>query len=253
MWRLFSLSEKKALVTGGASGLGWAMAEALHEAGASVAILDRATTTAEAAARLSQAGTPPVYGVCADLSHKDTLEEVFTDAVGRLGGLDILLNNVGITRRSPTEEHPLEDWEAVVHLNMTVTFLMSQLASRIMLAQGAGKIINIASLYSFVGGERQLGYSATKGAIRQMTMAMSNEWAGRGINVNAIAPGYMATPLNASMRADPEWHNRVMNRIPLGRYGLAEDLKGVVVFLASQASDYVSGITIPVDGGFLGR
>ena len=249
---LFNLTEKKALVTGAASGLGLAMAEGLHEAGAAVGIIDIAGDTAAVAAGLGNSSAS-AFGVQADLSNPDDLERGFREMVALLGGLDILVNNVGITRRSPTEEHPLEDWERVIGLNMTATFLMSKLAARIMLKQGSGKIINIGSLYSFIGGPNQLGYTASKGAVRQMTMAMSNEWAGRGINVNAIAPGYMATPLNAALRADPEWHRRVMNRLPAGRYGTAEDLKGTVIFLASAASDYVSGVTLPVDGGFLGR
>jgi 2-dehydro-3-deoxy-D-gluconate 5-dehydrogenase len=249
---LFSLKGKKALVTGGASGLGLAMAQGLHEAGASIGIIDVAPTTAEAAAELGKDG-PPVYGVLADLSRAQDLERGFDETLALLGGVDILVNNVGMTRRSPTEEHALEDWELVIRLNMTAPFLMSKLAARIMLSQGHGKIINVCSLYSFIGGPNQLGYTASKGALRTMTMAMSNEWSGRGVNVNGIAPGYMATPLNAVMRADPEWHRRVMDRLPIGRYGTADDLKGTVIFLASAASDYISGVIIPIDGGFLGR
>jgi 2-deoxy-D-gluconate 3-dehydrogenase len=249
---LFDLTGKKAVVTGAASGLGLAMAQGLHEAGAAIGILDIAQNTPSVAAEMGTSGAP-AWGVGADLSRPDDLERGFREIVALLGGLDILVNNVGITRRSPTEEHSLEDWDLVISLNMTAMFLMSRLAARIMLEQGSGKIINIGSLYSFVGGPNQIGYTASKGAVRQMTMAMSNEWAGRGINVNAIAPGYMATPLNAVLRADPEWHRRVMDRLPIGRYGTPEDLKGTVVFLASAASDYVSGVTIPVDGGFLGR
>jgi len=248
----FDLTGKKAVVTGAASGLGLAMAEGLHEAGAAVGILDVAENTPSAVADMG-ISRAPVFGVQTDLSSPDDLERGFREIVALLEGLDILVNNVGITRRSPTEEHSLEDWESVISLNMTAMFLMSQLAACIMLEQGAGKIINIGSLYSFVGGPNQIGYTASKGAVLQMTMAMSNEWAGRGINVNAIAPGYMATPLNAVLRADPEWHRRVMDRVPIGRYGTPADLKGTVVFLASAASDYVSGVTIPVDGGFLGR
>ena len=249
---LFDLTGKKALVTGGASGLGLAMAEGLHEAGAAVGLLDIAENTPAVAAALGSHGAP-AYGVRADLSKPDEIERGFHEIVALLGGLDILVNNVGITRRSPTEEHSLSDWEMVIQVNMTTTFLMSKLAAQIMLRQGSGKIINIGSLYSFIGGPNQIGYTASKGAIRLMTMAMSNEWAARGICVNAIAPGYMATPLNAALRADPEWHRRVMDRIPMQRYGTPDDLKGVVVFLASAASDYITGVTIPVDGGFLGR
>jgi 2-dehydro-3-deoxy-D-gluconate 5-dehydrogenase len=248
----FDLTGKRALVTGGAGGLGLAMAEGLHEAGAAVGLLDVAEMTLAVAAELRASG-PPAHGVRADLSRPEDLEQGFEQVVALLGGLDILVNNVGTTRRSPTEEHPLADWELVMRLNATTMFLMSRLAARVMLRQGSGKIINIASLYSLIGGLNQIGYVASKGAVRQMTMAMSDEWAGRGINVNAIAPGYFATPLNAAMRADPEWHRRVMDRLPIGRYGQPADLKGVVVFLASAASDYVSGVTIPVDGGFLGR
>lgn len=249
---LFDLTGKKALVTGGASGLGLAMAEGLHEAGAAVGLLDIAEDTPFVAAALGSHGAP-AYGVRADLSRPEEVERGFHEIVALLGGLDILVNNVGITRRGPTEEHSLSDWEAVIQVNMTTTFLMSKLAAQIMLRQGSGKIINVGSLYSFIGGPNQIGYTASKGAIRLMTMAMSNEWAARGIRVNAIAPGYMATPLNAALRADPEWHRRVMDRIPMQRYGTPDDLKGVVVFLASAASDYITGVTIPVDGGFLGR
>jgi 2-deoxy-D-gluconate 3-dehydrogenase len=249
---LFDLTGKKALLTGAASGLGLAMAEGLHEAGAAIGIIDVAADTLNVAARLGSSGAP-ACGVIANLSDPQKLETAFHEAVELLGGLDILVNNVGITRRSPTEEHTLADWELVLRLNMTTTFLMSKLAAQVMLKQGHGKIINIGSLYSFTGGPNQLGYTASKGAVRQMTMAMSNEWAGRGINVNAIAPGYIATPLNAVMRADPEWHRRVMDRVPIGRYGTPDDLKGTVIFLASAAADYISGITLPVDGGFLGR
>lgn len=245
---LFDLSGKKALVTGGSRGLGFATAEGLLEAGAAVCIIASSESVWQAVDELR-----PVHGVRADLSQPEELERAFRESVDRLEGLDVLVNNVGITRRSPTEEHPLEDWEAVMRLNVTTTFLMSKLAAQIMLAQGVGKIINIGSLYSFVGGPNQIGYTASKGAVRQMTKAMANEWSERGINVNAIAPGYIATPLNAELRADPEWHHRVMERVPMGRYGTPGDLKGTVIFLASTASDYVSGVMIPVDGGFLSR
>ena len=242
-----------ALVTGGGQGIGRAIALCLAAEGADVGVndvrLETASRVAEEVRSLGRRAVPLI----ADVSIEEAVEGMFTEFFQTFDRLDILVNNVGITRRSRTEEHSLEDWEDVIGLNMTATFLMSKLAAQIMLKQGCGRIIHIGSLYSFTGGPKQIGYTASKGAVRQMAMAMSNEWAGRGINVNAIAPGYMATPLNAELRADPEWHGRVMDRLPMGRYGTPEDLKGIVIFLASAASDYISGVTIPVDGGFLGR
>ncbi|HYN76907.1 MAG TPA: SDR family oxidoreductase [Lamprocystis sp. (in: g-proteobacteria)] len=249
---LFDLSGRRALVTGGAAGLGLAMGEALHEQGASVALLDIAPQVAVVAEGLST-DLAPVHGIRANLADPADLARGFADAVGRLAGLDILVNNAGITRRGPTEEYRLDDWQAVIDLNVTAALLLCQAAARLMLPQGWGRIINIASLYSFVGTANQIGYAASKGAIRQMTLAMATEWSGRGINVNAIAPGLIATALNAEMRADPDWHRRAMDRLPIGRFGTPDDLKGAVVFLASAAADYVTGVVLPVDGGFLAR
>ena len=246
---LFDLTGKKAVVTGAASGLGLAMAEGLHEAGAAIGIVDIAESTAVVAAEMGNSGAP-VFGVRADLSKPDDLERGFREIVALLGGLDILVNNVGITRRSPTEEHSLEDWESVVSLNMTAMFLMSKSAARIMLEQGSGKVINIGSLYSFTGGPNQIGYTASKGAVRLMTMAMSNEWAGRGINVNAIAPTVFRTDLTQWMFDDKEFYKVFLRRIPIGRLGEPEDFIGTVLYLSSRASAFMTGAIMYVDGGY---
>jgi 2-deoxy-D-gluconate 3-dehydrogenase len=171
----------------------------------------------------------------------------------RLGTLDILVVNHGIQRRAPAADFSIEDWDAVLEVNLTSMFLLDQLAGRVMLARGKGKIINVASLLSYQGGITVPAYAAAKGGVAQLTRALSNEWAARGVNVNAIVPGYMDTDLNAALIADPERNRGILARIPAGRWGRPEDLKGVAVFLASDASDYVSGALIPVDGGWLGR
>ena len=194
-----------------------------------------------------------VIGVQADLSHRDQLKRGFNEAVAALGGLDILLNNAGITRWSPAEEMSEPDWDIVLDVNLNAVFLLAQLAGQYMLKQGHGKIINIASLLSFGGGYLTVGYAASKGGVAQMTKALANEWSGKGVNVNAIAPGYMATEMNIPLMEDPARNKLILDRVPAGRWGLPEDLVGALIFLASPASDYVHGILIPVDGGFLAR
>jgi 2-deoxy-D-gluconate 3-dehydrogenase len=171
----------------------------------------------------------------------------------KLGGLDILVVSHGTQRRHPAEEFPVEDWDAVLEVNLTSMFLLDQLAGRVMLAQGKGKIINIASMLTFIGGITVPAYAAAKGGVAQLTKALSNEWAGRGVNVNAIAPGYMATEMTEALIANPDRNRMILARIPAGRWGEPDDMKGAVVFLASDASDYVNGAIIPVDGGWLGR
>ena len=173
--------------------------------------------------------------------------------IAALGGLDILLNNAGITRWSPAEEMSEPDWDIVLDVNLNAVFLLAQLAGQYMLKQGHGKIINIASLLSFGGGYLTVGYAASKGGVAQMTKALANEWSGKGVNVNAIAPGYMATEMNIPLMEDPARNKLILDRVPAGRWGLPEDLVGALIFLASPASDYVHGILIPVDGGFLAR
>jgi 2-dehydro-3-deoxy-D-gluconate 5-dehydrogenase len=248
----FSIEGKKAIVTGAARGLGRGMAEGLHEAGVDLALIDVSDNIQSIANEMSAQGAR-VVGVQADLSHRSELKRSFNEAVTALGGLDILLNNAGITRWSPAEAMSEADWDIVLEVNLNSVFLLAQLAGQQMLKQGYGKIINIASLLSFGGGYLTVGYAASKGGVAQMTKALANEWSSRGINVNAIAPGYMATEMNIPLMEDPARNKLILDRVPAGRWGLPEDLVGVLIFLSSSASDYVHGILIPVDGGFLAR
>jgi 2-deoxy-D-gluconate 3-dehydrogenase len=250
---LFDLTKKKALVTGGSRGLGRGMAGGLLEAGADVAILGSSDIIFSAAEALGQATGRPVYPIQADLSDRAQLHRAFDESLEKLGALDILVVNHGIQRRFPAEEFPVEDWDVILETNLTSMFLLNQLAGRVMLAQGQGKIINIASLLSFSGGFTVPAYAAAKGGVAQLTKALANEWAGRGINVNAIAPGYLVTDSTAALVADPVRNRDIIARIPAGRWGQPEDLKGIVVFLASEASNYIHGVVIPVDGGWMGR
>jgi 2-dehydro-3-deoxy-D-gluconate 5-dehydrogenase len=244
----FDLTGRRALVTGGGGGIGRGLARALADAGASVAVLGRSESADGAAAELGG------IAVRADLADRDDLRGGFADAVARLGGLDILVASHGIGRAADAVDHDLADWDEVIEVNLTATFELCQLAGRIMVAQGSGKIVNIASVLSFQGGFRVSSYAASKGGVSQLTMALANEWAPHGVNVNAIAPGYVKTTLNARIwRDDPERTEQITARIPAGRWGEPTDIGGAVVFLSSAASDYVQGVTLPVDGGWLSR
>jgi 2-deoxy-D-gluconate 3-dehydrogenase len=244
----FDLTGRRALVTGGGGGIGRGLARALVDAGASVAVLGRSHSAEEAAAELGG------IAVRADLADRKDLGRGFDEAIQRLGGLEILVNSHGIGRAADATEHSLDDWSEVIEVNLTATFELCQLAGRIMVEQGKGKIVNIASLLSFQGGLRVSSYAASKGGVSQLTMALANEWAPRGVNVNAIAPGYVKTALNARIwRDDPERTEQITIRIPAGRWGEPTDMGGAVVFLSSAASDYVHGVTLPVDGGWLAR
>lgn len=249
--KLFDLTGKKALVTGGTRGIGYAMTEALLEAGADAALVGTSATAMATAEKFAEATGRRVVGVQADLSDRTQVQRAFDEAVDKLEGLDILVVNHGINRRHPVENFPIEDWDLVLEVNLTSMFLLNQLAGRVMLAQGHGKIINVASLISFGGGLTIPAYAAAKGGVAQLTKACANEWAGRGVNVNAVVPGYIATDLNLALRQDPDRYRRLSERIPAGRWGKPEDLKGVTVFLASAASDYIHGTLIPIDGGWL--
>jgi 2-dehydro-3-deoxy-D-gluconate 5-dehydrogenase len=245
---LFDLTGRRALVTGGGGGIGRGLARGLVAAGASVAILGRSESADEAAAELGG------VAVRADLADRADLRRGFAVAVERLGGLDILVNSHGIGRASDAVGHELADWDAVIEVNLTATFELCRLAGLLMLDRGSGKIVNIASLLSFQGGYRVSSYAASKGGVAQLTMALANEWAPHGVNVNAIAPGYVKTALNARIwRDDPERTAQITARIPAGRWGESDDLAGAVVFLSSAASDYVHGAILAVDGGWLSR
>lgn len=250
----FQLNGKKAMVTGGAAGLCYAMAEGLHLAGAEVVLVDRSPAVGEAAARLGAQGAP-VHGVQGDPSHWEGIPALYDRALAALGGrVDILVNGAGIQYRCPAEDFPPKRWQQILRINLDAVFRLAQLAGRTMLAQGGGRIINVASMTSFFGSEQIPAYAASKGAVAQLTKALSNEWAGRGVNVNAIAPGYMVTQLTADMQGkNPAQYAEITARIPMHRWGQPEDLQGAVVFLASPAAAYVTGAILPVDGGYLGK
>jgi len=249
----FNLDGKVALVTGARQGLGQGMAVALAEAGADIIGLDHVDSdqTGEMIRSLGRRYQP----VVCDLRKASAadLQILVSQTVAGMGRLDILVNNAGIIRRAPALEFSESDWDDVIQVNLRAVFFLSQAAARVMSQQGNGKIINIASMLSFQGGILVPSYAAAKSGVAGLTRSLANEWAKHGINVNAIAPGYMATENTAPLRADPIRSKAILERIPAGRWGSPEDLKGVTVFLASAASDYLNGAIIPVDGGWLTR
>lgn len=248
---LFDLNGKKAIVTGAASGLAHGVAEGLMEAGAEVVIIDISAKLESAVEEFCARGLK-AHGVHANLGNREELVKAFDTAVEKLGGrLDILVPAAGIQRRAKSEDFTMDDWDAVINVNLSAVFQLCQLAGRIMLRQGSGKIINFASMLSFFGGYTVPAYAASKGGVAQITKALSNEWAGKGINVNAVAPGYMATTMNTGILEDEQRNAAITARIPKGRWGTPDDLKGVAIFLSSSASDYLNGAVIPVDGGYL--
>lgn len=250
---LFDLTGKVALVTGASRGLGAGMALALADAGADVAV--HASTQAPAATEAAiKAKGRQARGFTANLAKREETKRLIPSVVEAFGRIDILVNNAATIRRAPAAQHPDDMWDELIEVNLSSVFLLSRAAGVHMLERGAGgKIVNVASLLSFQGGITVPSYAAAKGGVAQLTKAMSNEWAPHRINVNAIAPGYMATDNTSALQADPVRSRQIMERIPAGRWGKPEDLGGVVVFLASAASDYVNGHVLVVDGGWLGR
>jgi 2-dehydro-3-deoxy-D-gluconate 5-dehydrogenase len=248
----FKLDGKVALVTGASAGLGAAIALALGEAGADVACHGNsraAELTCEAIAKLGRRS----LAVSGNLENRQTPRHLVAATLQEFGQLDILINNAGIIRRAPASEYSEDDWDAVIEVNLSSVFRLSQLAGRSMLERGRGKIINIASLLSFQGGVTVPAYAASKGGVAQLTKALANEWAAKGINVNAIAPGYMRTDNTLALQRDETRNRQILERIPAGRWGEAADLAGAAVFLASAASDYLHGSILTIDGGWMGR
>ena len=247
----FRLSGKVAVVTGASRGLGQAMALALAEAGADVMAVD-VIDGAETRDQIQKLGRK--CGVLKiDVCAAGAPEKIVRETMAALGRLDILVNNAGIIRRAPFLEFSEKDWDDVMNLNIKAVFLLSQAAARQMVKQGGGKIISVASMLSFQGGIRVPSYTASKSAVMGLTRLMACELGPLGINCNAIAPGYMATDNTTALRADAERSKAILERIPLGRWGTPDDLKGVVVFLASDAGSYMNGYTVAVDGGWLAR
>jgi 2-deoxy-D-gluconate 3-dehydrogenase len=248
----FKLTGKIAIVTGASRGLGQAMAIGLAEAGADVALV--ASTSTEATAKKIRALGRRACQIQANLLHADAVSKIVDTTVKELGGIDILINNAGTIRRAPVLEFSEKDWDEVIQINQKSLFFLSQAVAKQMVKQNrGGKIINVASMLSFQGGIRVPSYTASKSAVMGLTRILANELAAHGINVNAIAPGYMETDNTAALRADPKRNAEILARIPSGRWGAPEDLQGVAVFLASAASDYMQGYTVAVDGGWLSR
>jgi 2-deoxy-D-gluconate 3-dehydrogenase len=248
---LFDLTGRVAVVTGANSGIGQGLAIALAESGADVALVGR--TPAEETAEKVRALGRRAAMVGADLATIAPVQGVVDQTLSELGGLDILVNNAGIIRRADALEFSEEDWDAVVDTNLKSLFFLCQAAARHMVSKGRGKIINIASMLSFQGGIRVPSYTASKSGVAGLTKLLANEWAAKGINVNAIAPGYIATNNTAALQADETRNRQILERIPAGRWGQPSDLAGAVVFLASDAANYVQGHILAVDGGWLAR
>ncbi len=248
----FRLDGQTALVTGAATGIGAAIAIALGEAGADVACHGNNRAPDDTCARLRNIGRRalPLRG---DLRRRDTAAALVDATATELGRIDIVVNNAGLIRRAPAVDYDAEDWDTVIEVNLSSVFRICQQAGRHMLAQGRGKIVNVASLLSFQGGITVPAYAASKGGVAQLTKALANEWASRGVNVNAIAPGYVRTENTYALQNDPTRNRQILERIPAGRWAEPEDVAGAALFLCAPASDYVHGHVLVVDGGWLGR
>ena len=250
----FSLEGKVALVTGASRGLGAGMAAAMSAAGASVALHSNEQPATETAERICRESGRRTELFTADLEDRAAADKLIADTIAAFGQIDILVNNAGIIRRKAAAQHSDEDWDAVIEVNLSNAFrLCRAIGKHLIEHQRPGKIINVASLLSFQGGITVPGYAAAKGGIVQLTKALANEWASHGINVNAIAPGYMQTDNTKALREDPQRNRQITERIPAGRWGTPDDLGGAAVFLASKAADYVHGHVLVVDGGWMGR
>ena len=249
---LFDIKGKKAIVTGGTRGLGRGMAEALLEAGCETVIIGSSDGVFTAAEEFAKKGLN-CKAVKADLGKREEIYSAFSEAVSMLGGdLDILVTAHGIQRRYSAEVFPIEEWDEVINVNLHSVFILCKEAGIIMLKKGYGKIITVSSMSAWFGGQTVPAYTAAKGGVAQLTKELSNDWFSRGINVNSIAPGYMATDMTAALqdKSKPRYQ-QILDRIPAGRWGTPDDMKGATIFLASHASDYLGGCILPVDGGYL--
>ena len=250
----FDLKGKVALITGGAHGIGFSIAEGMAKCGATICFNCSSEASLEKGMAAYKAAGIDAHGYAADVSDEDAVNAMVAKIKAEVGPVDILVNNAGLIRREDALAFSEKDWDDVMNLNIKSVFFMSQAAAKHFIAQGSGgKIINIASMLSFQGGIRVPSYTASKSAVMGVTRLLANEWAKHNINVNAIAPGYMATNNTQQLRADEQRSSEILDRIPAGRWGLPADLMGPVVFLASSASDYINGYTVAVDGGWLAR
>jgi 2-deoxy-D-gluconate 3-dehydrogenase len=248
---IFDLTGKTAIVTGGSTGLGQGMSIGLAEAGADIVLVDYVSS--EDTAKEIRALGRKAEVIVANLMTTEAIPSIIDTTVKKFGKVDILVNNAGIIRRVPAIDYSEKDWDDVMDINSKTVFFLAQAAARDMLKRGYGKIISTASLLAFQGGIIVPSYAASKGAVAQITKALANEWAVKGINVNAIAPGYMATNNTKALREDAVRSKAILDRIPAGRWGTPNDLKGTIVFLASSASDYINGHVLVVDGGWMAR
>jgi 2-deoxy-D-gluconate 3-dehydrogenase len=249
----FDLSGKTALVTGASRGIGQAIAVGLAQAGADIiAVASKAENASETVDVVKALGRK-AHAIGCDQSNPEAIKKAASEAISQSSRIDILVNNAGTIRRSPARDYSDEDWMAVIDTNLTGVFQFCRVIGGHMIDAGGGKIVNIASLLSFQGGITVPAYAASKGGVAQLTKALANEWASMNVNVNAIAPGYIATDNTAALRADENRNTSILARIPTGRWGKAEDIAGASVFLSSSAADYVNGHVLTVDGGWMAR
>ena len=245
---------KRALVTGGSRGIGRRLAQALHDADAEVTIFYNSTDGEAVAQSLRNGVGAAVHAVQCNVEKREDIQKAVQKTLELMDGrIDILINAAGINRRYYLDEFPMEEWDKVININLNAAVYCTQLVGRVMLEHGYGKIINLASMNSFVAAQRVGAYVASKGAIAQITKAFANEWGSRGIRVNAIAPGYIRTDMTQALQQDEKSYQDILKKIPLERWGTPDDLVGPVLLLASDASDYVNGIVMPIDGGYLTR
>lgn len=249
---MFDVTGKRVIVTGGAQGLGYGMAEGFLESGCEVVLMDISDKLDKVVNEFCEKGYK-AHAVKGNLGDRPSIQKMFDEAMNIMGGVDVLVTAAGIQRRHRSDVFPMEDWDAVIAINLESVFILGQLCAKRMIEQGKGKIINIASMNTWFGGINIPAYAAAKGGIGQLTKCMANDLAALGINVNAIAPGYMATDMNEKLLKDENRTKEISERIPVKRWGTPNDMKGTALFLASAASDYLSGAIIPVDGGYLYR